>query len=68
MPISSRSWTTVRENCKAVGIDRVIKFQKCAGRLILGEDFNTPSNVLFKALGWLKFDERVNYRKAVMKY
>ena len=60
--------STVWGNCKAADIDRVIKFQKRAARLILDEDFNTPSNVLFKALGWLRFDDRVNYRKAVMMY
>ena len=49
-------------------IDKLIKFQKRAARLILDKPMDTPSEELFQTLGWMKFDERVNYRKAILMY
>ena len=60
--------STIWGNCSTTDIDRVIKFQKRAARVILDKDIDTPSNELFKQLGWMRFDERVNFHKAVMMY
>ena len=60
--------STIWGNCSTTDTDRVIKFQKRAARVILHKDIHTPSNERFKQLGWMRFDERVNFRKAVMMY
>ena len=60
--------STIWGNCSTTDTDRVIRFQKRAARVILDKDIDTPSNELFKQLGWMRFDERVNFRKAVMMY
>ena len=44
------------------------KFQKRATRLILDKDINAPSHELVQQLGWFRFDERVEYPKAVLVY
>ena len=58
--------STIWGNCSTTLT--VIKFQKRAARVILDKDINTPSNELFKQLGWMRFYERVNFRKALMMY
>ena len=60
--------STIWGNCSTTDTDRVIKFQKRAARVILDKDVDTPLNELFKQLGWMRFDERSNFRKAVMMY
>ena len=45
-----------------------MKFQKSAARLILDKDHSTPSSELFQQLGWMRFDERVNYKKSILMY
>ena len=59
---------TIWGNCNDNLIDKLIKFQKRAARLILDKPMDTPSDELFQTLGWMKFDERVNYRKAILMY
>ena len=49
-------------------LDKLIKFQKRAARLILNKAMETPSAKLFQQLGWMRFDERVIYRKAILMY
>ena len=36
--------------------------------MILYKDRDTPSNDRFKQLGWMRSDESVYFRKAVMMY
>ena len=55
-------------NCSKENLDHIIKFQKRAARLILDKDINAPSRELFQLLGRFRFDERVEYRKAVLVY
>ena len=59
---------TIWGNCNDNLVEKLIKFQKRAARLILDKPMDTPSEELFQTLGWMKFDERVNYRKAILMY
>ena len=59
---------TIWGNCNDNLVEKLIKFQKRAARLILNKPMDTPSEELFQTLGWMKFDERVNYRKAILMY
>ena len=59
---------TIWGNCNNYLLDKLIKFQKWAAILILDKDIDTPSAELLQQLGWMKFDERVTYRKAVLMY
>ena len=50
-------------------MNEIIKFQKRAARVILDvQDFDTPSDVLFNKLQWMKFDKRVEYKKSILVY
>ena len=60
--------STIWGNCTKENLDRIINFLKKAVRLILDKDINAPSHELFQQLGWFHFDERVEYRKAVLVY
>ena len=55
-------------NCSNELLEKVVKFQKRAARVILDKDFDTPSLELFQQLGWMRFDERVLYKKAILMY
>ena len=55
-------------NCSGELIDKLIKFQKRAARLILDKDLSTPSSELFQQLGWMRFDEMVKYKKCILMY
>ena len=55
-------------NCSNELSDKIIKFQKRAARLILDKDLSTPSSELFQQLGWMRFDERVIYKKCILMY
>jgi len=59
---------TIWGNCSDRLIEAVIKFQKRAARIILDKDFNSPSEELFKELRWMKFPERIKYKKAILVY
>ena len=59
---------TIWGNCSNELIDKVIKFQKRAARVILDKDLTTPSSELFQQLGWMKFDDTVKYRKCMLMY
>ena len=60
--------STIWGNCGNELLDKLIKFQKRAARLILDKDLTTPSSELFQQLGWMRFDERVKYRKCMLMY
>ena len=49
-------------------LERLSKLQKRAARVILKADYTTPSNDMFKELGWLSIRERLTYNKAVLTY
>ena len=60
--------STIWDNCSNELIDKIIKFQNRAARVILDKDLTTPSSELFQQLGWMKFNERVKYRKRMLMY
>ena len=49
-------------------IQRLIKLQKRAARIILKVDILTPSQSMFNQLKWLSFPRRVQYHTCVMVY
>ena len=49
-------------------INRVLKLQKRAARIILQADFMTPSKEMFRQLGWLTFTNRVEYHICIMVF
>ena len=57
-------WAETSKN----NIDKLCKLQKRAARIILNAKFDAPSKPLFKDLGWLSFENRVQYHKGVMMY
>ena len=59
---------TVWGNCSNDLLDDVYKFQKRAARIILDETIETSLEVLFKKLGWMKFKDRVEVKKATLMF
>ena len=49
-------------------IERLTKLQKRAARIILRTDFNTPSEQLFKELGWSSVPNKIKHNIAVLTY
>ncbi|MCG8046530.1 MAG: reverse transcriptase domain-containing protein [Candidatus Thiodiazotropha endolucinida] len=52
----------------ATNLERILKLQKRAARIILHADFNTPSSTMFTELGWQPVHTRLKYNKAVFIY
>ena len=52
----------------STNLDRILKLQKHAARIILHVDYNTPSATMFKELGWQHINKRLTYNKAVLTY
>ena len=55
-------------SASATNIERISKLQKCAARIILRADYDTPSVDMFSQLGWLSIPDRLKYNKAVLTY
>ena len=55
-------------NCEVSQVNKILKFQKRAARLILDKDLNTPSNELFSILKWQTFPNRVKFLTAVTAF
>ena len=49
-------------------LDRILRLQKRAARIILDMPPDTPSMPLFEKLGWLTVHERLEFNKAVLLY
>ena len=49
-------------------IERLLKLQKRAARIILKADFRTPSVDMFRDLGWQSIENRLMYNKAILTY
>ena len=49
-------------------LDRILKLQKRAARIILKADFLTRSEGMFAELGWQPVEKRIMYNKAVLIY
>ena len=59
---------TIWGNCTQYNIDRIIKLQKQAARIILDKAYDSPSAPLFKELKWLSWSERLLFHKAIIVY
>ena len=55
-------------NAPKTHLDRILKFQKYAARIILDAPPDSPSQPLFQKLGWLTIFERIQYNKGVLLY
>ena len=51
-----------------VNLERVLKLQKRAARILLNADFSTPSKDLFDLLKWMSIHKRLLYNKATLTY
>ena len=51
-----------------MNIERLLKLQKHAARIILKTDLNTPSADMFRELGWLPVGKRIDYNRVVLTY
>ena len=49
-------------------LNRIIKLQKQAARLILNKDYTTPSAELLNELDWQLFPDSVQYQQALLVY
>ena len=58
----SITWGTTSNN----NIERLLKFQKRAARIILNANYDTASSFMFEKLGWPAITEGHNYDKAVL--
>jgi len=59
---------TIWGNCSKELLNKMLKFQKRSARIILDKDYDFPADTLFKELKWMKFNDRVAYRKSVLVY
>ena len=55
-------------NCNAGDLNRILKLQKRAARIILDTDPLSPSLPLFKKLGWMTVYDRIKYHKSLLVY
>lgn len=55
-------------SASGTNIERLLKLQKRAARIILNVSFDTPSVSMFEELGWLSVGSRLKYNKAVLTY
>ena len=52
----------------SANIERLVKLQKRAARIILNADFDTSSASMFQELGWASVASRIKYNTAVLTY
>ena len=49
-------------------LERLLKLQKRAARIILKADFRTPFIDMFRDIGWQSIESRFKYNKAILTY
>ena len=54
--------------CTTTNMQRLLKLQKRAAKIILKEDILTPSRSMFSELKWLSFPQKIQYHFCVMVY
>ena len=59
---------TIWGNCSDTLTNKLYKFQKRAARIILDQPYDAPSHNLFQELKWMKFHDRIIYKKATFVY
>lgn len=52
----------------SANLERILKLQKRAARIILHTDYTTPSSNMFAELGWQPITKRLAYNKAIFTY
>ena len=55
-----------RDQQSSLNLERLLKLQKRAVRIILKTDFRTPSVDMFQELDWLSIESRLTYNKAIL--
>ncbi|MCG8048126.1 MAG: reverse transcriptase domain-containing protein, partial [Candidatus Thiodiazotropha endolucinida] len=55
-------------HCSVANINRLLKLQKRAARIVLQADILTPSETMFNELHWLPFHKRVRYHECILMY
>ena len=59
---------TIWGNAPKVQLNRILKLQKSAARIILDKPYDSPSKPLFEELEWLDVYERLEYNKSILIY
>ena len=55
-------------NCSKHALQKLVKMQKRAARIILDKDYNTRSEAMFAELGWMPLEDRVTFQRATQVY
>ena len=55
-------------HCSSSNMNRILRLQKRAARLILKVDINTRASQMFHTLGWLPIHKRIIYHSCIMVY
>lgn len=55
--------STIWGNCNSDFLEKLHKFERRAAGVILDKDYLAHTEELFTQLGWVKFSDRVNYKK-----
>jgi hypothetical protein len=61
-------WCTVWGETTNLNLEKLCKLQKRAARIVLNAKYDLPSLQLFKKLGWLSIQNRLEYHKSVLMY
>jgi len=61
-------WCVVWANGSSFSLNKIVKIQKKAARIILQKSYDTPSIHLFTELKWMSFGNRCKYHTGVMVY
>ena len=59
---------TVWGNASETSLNKLLKLQKRAARVILDCDYSVPSDTLFCKLNWMPIQDRIKFHKAVLIY
>ena len=59
---------TIWGETSSANMDKLYKLQKRAARIILNAKYDVPSLVLFKKLGWLTIQNRIDYHRGVLMF
>ncbi len=55
-------------NCSKTALNKLVKLQKRAARLILNKDYSTRTCELFSDLDWMPLGDRISFKRAVQVY
>ena len=55
-------------NCSKSALNKLVKLQKRAARIILNKDYNSRTCDLFAELNWMPLEDRIIFRQAIQVY